>query len=52
MDIIRFIYRLTSDSWIHYLRAFGFEIGYNLGFELGSSVGMDLGAPVGYPLED
>ena len=50
MKSIRYLFRLTCDSWILCLRTSGSELGWALVFELGFSVGMVLGEPVEYIL--
>ena len=50
MKSIRYIFRLTCDSWLLCLRTSGSVLGWALVFELGFSVGMVLEDPVEYIL--
>ena len=50
MKSIKYICRLSRDSWLPRLRTYGSELDWALGFDLGLLVNMVLVAPVGSPL--
>ena len=52
MNSIIFIYKLTCESWIPCLRAYGYGLCWYLLFELVFPVGMVMVVPVGYPVDD